>query len=57
MGLGKERTVSDTAGAPANGRVYVDKQSPKAYHALVQTADAVRATAAEAGLDLSLIHI
>ncbi|MFF0558099.1 carboxymuconolactone decarboxylase family protein [Streptomyces sp. NPDC004266] len=49
--------MSDTAGAPANRRIYVDKQSPKAYHALVQTADAVRATAAEAGLDRILVEL
>ncbi|MEU6623887.1 carboxymuconolactone decarboxylase family protein [Streptomyces litmocidini] len=49
--------MSDTAGAPADGRIYVDKQSPKAYHALVQTADAVRATAAEAGLDRILVEL
>ncbi|MFI1714693.1 carboxymuconolactone decarboxylase family protein [Streptomyces litmocidini] len=49
--------MSDTAGAPADGRIYVDKQSPKAYHALVQTADAVRATAAEAGLDRVLVEL
>ncbi|WP_030690420.1 carboxymuconolactone decarboxylase family protein [Streptomyces globisporus] len=49
--------MSDTTGAPADRRVYVDKQSPKAYHALVQTADAVRATAAEAGLDRVLVEL
>ncbi|MEU0398764.1 carboxymuconolactone decarboxylase family protein [Streptomyces sp. NPDC006197] len=49
--------MSDTAGAPADQRIYVDKQSPKAYHALVQTADAVRATAAEAGLDRVLVEL
>ncbi|MGW8762671.1 carboxymuconolactone decarboxylase family protein [Streptomyces sp. NPDC055815] len=49
--------MSDTAGAPADGRVYVDKRSPKAYHALVQTAEAVRATAADAGLDRLLVEL
>ncbi|MEU1226561.1 carboxymuconolactone decarboxylase family protein [Streptomyces sp. NPDC005828] len=49
--------MSDTAEAPADKRIYVDKQSPKAYHALVQTADAVRATAAEAGLDRILVEL
>lgn len=38
-------------------RVYVDKQSPKAYHALVETSEAVRATAAEAGLDRILVEL
>ncbi|HEY9368650.1 carboxymuconolactone decarboxylase family protein [Streptomyces sp.] len=49
--------MSDTAEAPVTGRVYLDKQSPKAFHALVQTADAVRATAAEAGLDRILVEL
>ncbi|MFD7963311.1 carboxymuconolactone decarboxylase family protein [Streptomyces zaomyceticus] len=38
-------------------RVYLDKQSPTAYRALVATADAVRATAAEAGLDRLLVEL
>ncbi|MFB6816199.1 carboxymuconolactone decarboxylase family protein [Streptomyces sp. NPDC056347] len=38
-------------------RVYVDKQSPKAYHALVQTSEAVRAGAADAGLDRVLVEL
>ncbi|MFF8601265.1 carboxymuconolactone decarboxylase family protein [Streptomyces sp. NPDC015232] len=38
-------------------RVYVDKQSPAAYQALVRTAEAVRATAAEAGLDRVLVEL
>ncbi|MEV5983292.1 carboxymuconolactone decarboxylase family protein [Streptomyces sp. NPDC052114] len=38
-------------------RVYVDKQSPKAYRALVETSEAVRATAAEAGLDRVLVEL
>lgn len=58
---------NDTNGANdgANGRngvtdgrrVYLDKQSPTAYRALVHTADAVRATAAEAGLDRILVEL
>ncbi|MCT4353364.1 carboxymuconolactone decarboxylase family protein [Streptomyces sp. Je 1-79] len=39
------------------GRVYLDKQSPTAYQALVRTADAVRTTAAEAGLDRVLVEL
>lgn len=35
----------------------MDKQSPKAYHALVQTSEAVRATAAEAGLERTLVEL
>ncbi|WP_309054116.1 carboxymuconolactone decarboxylase family protein [Streptomyces sp.] len=48
--------MDGTAGTRAR-RVFVDKQSPKAYHALVQTAEAVRATAAEAGLDRILVEL
>ncbi|MFI0717362.1 carboxymuconolactone decarboxylase family protein, partial [Streptomyces inhibens] len=49
--------MSDTAADPASRRVFIDKQSPKAYHALVETADAVRAVADEAGLDRSLVEL
>ncbi|MER6784545.1 carboxymuconolactone decarboxylase family protein [Streptomyces sp. NPDC000658] len=38
-------------------RIYLDKQSPKAYHALVQTSEAVRATAAEAGLERTVVEL
>ncbi|MFB7611185.1 carboxymuconolactone decarboxylase family protein [Streptomyces gardneri] len=38
-------------------RLYLDKQTPTAYRALVATADAVRATAAEAGLDRVLVEL
>ncbi|PKW11851.1 alkylhydroperoxidase AhpD family core domain-containing protein [Streptomyces sp. 1222.5] len=41
----------------ATRRIYIDKQSPKAYHALVQTSEAVRTTAAEAGLDRALVEL
>ncbi|MEW1547056.1 carboxymuconolactone decarboxylase family protein [Streptomyces tsukubensis] len=40
-----------------NGRIYIDKQSPAAYQALVRTADVVRTTAAEAGLDRILVEL
>ncbi|MFF4098704.1 carboxymuconolactone decarboxylase family protein [Streptomyces sp. NPDC001903] len=40
-----------------SGRIYLDKQSPAAYQALVKTVDAVRATAAEAGLDRILVEL
>ncbi|WP_320773101.1 carboxymuconolactone decarboxylase family protein [Streptomyces sp. CRN 30] len=47
--------------SPATGsavrRVFVDKQSPQAYRALVQTSEAVRATAADAGLDRVLVEL
>ncbi|MFJ8887750.1 carboxymuconolactone decarboxylase family protein [Streptomyces sp. NPDC102402] len=38
-------------------RVYVDKQSPKAYHALTATAEAVRTAAQEAGLSRTLVEL
>ncbi|MFF8567317.1 carboxymuconolactone decarboxylase family protein [Streptomyces albidoflavus] len=38
-------------------RVFVDKQSPQAYRALVKTAGAVALEAAEAGLDRTLIEL
>ncbi|MFC9816757.1 carboxymuconolactone decarboxylase family protein [Streptomyces virginiae] len=50
-------TVQVTAGDRAGGRIYLDKQSPAAYQALVKAADAVRATAAEAGLDRILVEL
>ncbi|WP_405689998.1 carboxymuconolactone decarboxylase family protein [Streptomyces sp. NBC_01185] len=38
-------------------RVYVDKQSPKAYHAMTATAEAVRTAAQEAGLPRTLVEL
>ncbi|GAA3480340.1 carboxymuconolactone decarboxylase family protein [Streptomyces yanii] len=49
--------MSDTTADLASRRVYIDKQSPKAYRALVGTADAVRTAAAEAGIDRSLVEL
>ncbi|MDV9190325.1 carboxymuconolactone decarboxylase family protein [Streptomyces sp. SR27] len=49
--------MSDVAQALGGRRIYLDKQSPAAYQALVRTADAVRATAAEAGLDRILVEL
>ena len=43
--------------ASAVQRIFIDKQSPAAYHALVQTSEAVRAVAAEAGLDRTLVEL
>ncbi|WP_220296631.1 carboxymuconolactone decarboxylase family protein [Streptomyces sp. MBT84] len=37
--------------------MFIDKQSPKAYHALLQTSETVRATAADAGLDRTLVEL
>ncbi|WP_055491286.1 carboxymuconolactone decarboxylase family protein [Streptomyces sp. TP-A0356] len=41
----------------ADGRIFIDKQSPKAYHTLVQTSEAVRAVAADAGLDRAVVEL
>ncbi|WP_329042362.1 carboxymuconolactone decarboxylase family protein [Streptomyces sp. NBC_00178] len=49
--------MNGTEAARAAGRVYIDKQSPKAYHALSATAEAVRTVAAEAGLDRVLVEL
>ncbi|MCX4461838.1 carboxymuconolactone decarboxylase family protein [Streptomyces sp. NBC_01728] len=49
--------MSGHATGSATRRIFIDKQSPKAYHALVQTSEAVRATAADAGLDRSLVEL
>ncbi|MEV1082680.1 carboxymuconolactone decarboxylase family protein [Streptomyces sp. NPDC050211] len=38
-------------------RIFIDKQSPKAFHALVQVSEAVRATASEAGLDRITVEL
>lgn len=48
---------SDTTAGRAGRRVFVDKQSPKAYHSLVETSEAVRAVAADAGLDRTLVEL
>ncbi|MGW3027778.1 carboxymuconolactone decarboxylase family protein [Streptomyces sp. NPDC001221] len=42
---------------PAHQRIYLDKQSPSAYHALVGTSEAVRTVAAEAGLERTLVEL
>ncbi|MFF0753196.1 carboxymuconolactone decarboxylase family protein [Streptomyces sp. NPDC004267] len=47
----------DTALTTATGRIHLDKQSPAAYQALVRTAETVRTTAAEAGLDRILVEL
>ncbi|MGW5126001.1 carboxymuconolactone decarboxylase family protein [Streptomyces sp. NPDC004069] len=42
---------------PADLRIFIDKQHPTAYRALVQTAEAVREVAAGAGLDRTLVEL
>ncbi|WP_377267065.1 carboxymuconolactone decarboxylase family protein [Peterkaempfera sp. SMS 1(5)a] len=49
--------MSDVTEAPVSRRVFVDKQSPRAYHSLIQTSEAVRAVAADAGLDRALVEL
>ncbi|GAA2202804.1 MULTISPECIES: carboxymuconolactone decarboxylase family protein [Streptomyces] len=49
--------MTSTVPAGANRPIFIDKQSPKAYRALVQTSEAVRAVAAEAGLDRVLVEL
>ncbi|MFJ2054545.1 carboxymuconolactone decarboxylase family protein [Streptomyces sp. NPDC087908] len=51
------RTDSPAEGPTEGRRVYLDKQSPAAYRALVRTADAVRTTATDAGLDRILVEL
>ncbi|MFJ1696952.1 carboxymuconolactone decarboxylase family protein [Streptomyces sp. NPDC088252] len=53
----KESRLSGTTAGPVRKRVFVDKQSPKAYDALVETSGAVRAVAADAGLDRTLVEL
>ncbi|MFJ8165892.1 carboxymuconolactone decarboxylase family protein [Streptomyces sp. NPDC096136] len=50
-------TAQTTAAHRTNGRIYLDKQNPSAYQALVKTADTVRAAAAGAGLDRILVEL
>ncbi|WP_432152981.1 carboxymuconolactone decarboxylase family protein [Streptomyces tricolor] len=49
--------MTSTVPAGATRPIFIDKQSPKAYRALVQTSEAVRAVAAEAGLDRVLVEL
>ncbi|MFJ1601811.1 carboxymuconolactone decarboxylase family protein [Streptomyces sp. NPDC088253] len=49
--------MSSNATGTAAQRIFIDKQNPKAYHALVQTSEAVRATAADAGLDRTVVEL
>ncbi|MFF2412116.1 carboxymuconolactone decarboxylase family protein [Streptomyces sp. NPDC058092] len=50
-------TAQVTAALRSTGRIHLDKQNPTAYQALVKTADAVRTTAADAGLDRILVEL
>ena len=49
--------MSEQTGASTPRRIFIDKQSPKAFHALVQNSEAVSATAAEAGLERTTVEL
>ncbi|MEV7598156.1 carboxymuconolactone decarboxylase family protein [Kitasatospora sp. NPDC089797] len=49
--------MSDVTVVPAGRRVFIDKQSPTAYKALLGAAEAARAAATEAGLDRRLVEL
>lgn len=49
--------MSEHTNGPARRRVFIDKQSPQAFHALVKTSETVSATAAEAGLDRTSVEL
>ncbi|MBD0691174.1 carboxymuconolactone decarboxylase family protein [Streptomyces sp. CBMA123] len=49
--------MSDVTVVPAERRVFIDKQSPKAYKAALAAAEAAREGAAEAGLDRRLVEL
>ncbi|MEU9046329.1 MULTISPECIES: carboxymuconolactone decarboxylase family protein [unclassified Kitasatospora] len=49
--------MSDVTVVPTDRRVFIDKQSPQAYKALVAAAEAAREVAAEAGLDRRLVEL
>ncbi|MFD6290418.1 carboxymuconolactone decarboxylase family protein [Streptomyces sp. NPDC060205] len=49
--------MSDRTHSSEPRRIFIDKQSPKAFHALVQVSETVRATASEAGLDRIAVEL
>jgi AhpD family alkylhydroperoxidase len=49
--------VSEQTSTSAPRRIFIDKQSPKAFHALVRTSEAVSATAAAAGLERTTVEL
>ncbi|GHH01226.1 carboxymuconolactone decarboxylase family protein [Streptomyces lanatus] len=49
--------MSEQTSGSAARRIFIDKQSPEAFRALAQTAEAVRTTAAEAGLDHTTVEL
>jgi AhpD family alkylhydroperoxidase len=49
--------VSEHSDGTAPRRIFIDKQSPQIFHALVKTSEAVSATAADAGLDRTTVEL
>ncbi|MFB8245105.1 carboxymuconolactone decarboxylase family protein [Streptomyces sp. NPDC055952] len=49
--------MSDRTTGPAHPRIFVDKRSPQAFRAMVRASEAVKATAAEAGLDPTTVEL
>jgi AhpD family alkylhydroperoxidase len=49
--------VSEHTDGSAPRRIFIDKQSPQAFHAMVKASEAVSATAAEAGLDRTTVEL
>ncbi|MDX3727301.1 carboxymuconolactone decarboxylase family protein [Streptomyces caniscabiei] len=49
--------MSEHIDGSAPRRIFVDKQSPQAYRAMVKAAEAVSATATEAGLDRATVEL
>ncbi|MFJ2577462.1 carboxymuconolactone decarboxylase family protein [Kitasatospora aureofaciens] len=49
--------MSDVTAVPVDRRVFIDKQSPKAYRALLAAAEAAREAAADSGLDRGLVEL
>ncbi|MFJ8533812.1 carboxymuconolactone decarboxylase family protein [Streptomyces sp. NPDC093591] len=49
--------MSEHGNGSAPQRIFIDKQSPQAFHALVKTSEAVSAAATEAGLDRTTVEL
>ncbi|MFJ9610295.1 carboxymuconolactone decarboxylase family protein [Kitasatospora sp. NPDC101176] len=49
--------MSEVTTVSADRRVFIDKQSPQAYRALLAAAEAARAVAADAGLDRVVVEL
>ncbi|RKN12032.1 carboxymuconolactone decarboxylase family protein [Streptomyces radicis] len=49
--------MSDPTPEPEARRIFVDKQSPEPYRALLRTSEAVGAAAADAGLERALVEL